>query len=99
MSLRPTQKKLEVDILYETSLTAYGSKVQESPNLYVNGTVLIYGSNSETQPEDLTDMYAYTDTVTGLAPFAVVPRWIAITGIATEIIISGIGVASRGAIS
>lgn len=95
------QLSLELDTLYELDLSESLTRKQLVPNIEVNGACTIYGSNSTTKPASLAAMSkdSSNEDFTGIMPFGVLPRWIAITGEATEITITGVRAVSRGAIS
>lgn len=96
MTLLDTQQKLELDILYKTSLVGAESYNQINPNIFIkDGAVDIYGSNSEEKPASISEMILEIQDTnkTGLEAFDIVPRYIAIkqnTGTTTEIIVTGV---------
>jgi len=110
MALKEYQSTLTLGRLYEVKLAPIGeSREQVAPSIWVNsGSVDIYVSQSGTQPAALANMTlndADTD-VSGIASFDLqgntIPRYISVaqnTGTSTEIIISGVSIDDKGAIS
>ena len=107
MALEDYQTTLEASRLYEIKKLAppNGNGERLNPSIWVNDTSSIYGSNSATQPAALANMTleeANTDQLGHLvfgSAVSTIPRYIAITGSATEIVASGIEVEDLGAIS
>ncbi len=106
MALKEYQSALSLDTLYEVKLAPI-NQVNEmiNPSLWADDTISIYASDGATQPSALADMTLSADEtdVSGKLVFgegvSSVPRYIAITGSATEIIASGISAVSLGSIS
>lgn len=110
-NVQPNQETLSLGTLYLCSATHLGQpsevdyRWQGNRSIWINsGTVNIYVSNSATQPTALSSMTLSTDDtgVSGIGALDVIPRWIAIvqaSGTSTEIVLTGVDVESKGAIS
>lgn len=107
MALKGYQTTLSLSRLYEIKslggVSGGGSALNSS--IWANDLVSIYGSNSATQPSSLSDMVleeSGTD-VSGMLVLpggaSSIPRYIAITGAATEIVATGLEVENLAAIS
>jgi hypothetical protein len=98
------QTAIELDKLYKVEGSGRGAE-QISPNIWINsGSVDIYVSQSATEPAALSDMTLNSDdtAVSGTAEFKIIPNYIAVvqnSGISTEIVLSGLSQADKGAIS
>lgn len=107
MALKDYQVALSASTLYEVTLKGglSGRGGNLNASIWCDAAISIYGSDSATQPASLSDMTleAENTDVTGhlvlSAALSTIPRYIAITGAATEIIASGLSVESLGAIS
>ena len=95
------QKDLALNTLYEAKKFGFGANMQLAPSLEIaGGTVTVYGSNKDDAPTALADMSADADNpdISGLVPFALVPKYLAFTGTATRVTIVGIQVKALGTI-
>jgi len=107
MALKDYQTALEAGKLYEVNLRGgvSGRGDTLNPSIWADAAVSIYGSESATEPAALSDMTRQDENtdVAGSLVFAsgvsVIPRYIAITGAATEIIATGLDVNEIGDIS
>jgi len=106
MALKSYQRNLDLSKLYEVkrlaSPSGEGSRI--NPSIWANNLISIYGSDSATQPSDLNDMTLDSNNtdVSGNLVFgkdSVIPRYIAITGNATEVVASGLELTELSAIS
>lgn len=107
MALEEYQTALVTGRLYEVKKLAPPNGVGERLNasIWVNDTSSVYGSSSASQPADLASMTLQDENTdkTGhlvlAAGVSTIPRYISITGSATEIVASGLEVNDLGAIS
>jgi len=103
MALEGYQTSIVAGKLYEVAaLRRYQTVAQLTPNIWINGgTASVYGSNSATVPTALSDMSLPNSNVDleDMHVFEVVPRYIAVTGTATELVITGLDVREIGSIS
>jgi hypothetical protein len=103
MSLRKYQVEIQPDTLYEIKEGYYSAEDEvKSINVEIVGADCnIYGSNKGTAPTTLSEMSLEADSPqSGILPFGVVPRYLAISGSPTSIILTGIEIENNlGAIS
>lgn len=98
MSYLPTQRKIELNTLYEIAKTSPLKKAENT--LFINsGTVDIYISESTTVPTDTTQMYKQDAGIYGLRAFDMIPRYMVImqnSGATTEIVLEGLKAVDLG---
>lgn len=106
MALKEYQTAVTLSRLYEVTLkgSVQGKEVI-NPSLWADNTVSIYGSDSATQPASLAAMTLGADetNVSGKLVFgggvSSLPRYIAVTGTATEVVATGLDLNDLGAIA
>lgn len=107
MALREYQSSVTLSKLYEVNKKTGidGDSYTLNPSLWADDVISIYASDSATQPTSLADMTLSADEtdVSGKLVFgegvSSIPRYIAVTGSATEVVATGLFLKDLGAIS
>lgn len=107
MPLKNNQVSVTLGRLYEVTLLGGASGIANALNasIWANNTISIYGSESATEPAALADMTLQEEntdvsgTLVLSSAVSALPRYIAITGAASEVVATGLVLDDKGAIS